>query len=395
MFRTRGTQVGTHHERWSGLTERKASAVVFRNLAMPSRCVAAHDRRLVPHVCLPVGLGWSWDAAEPGSRLPESQPQLLINTSLARNPQRSASSSECPRCSMQTLRQEMVSPDQRSIAWLRGETYQSSAIGSIPQAFQDPARAVAAGAIVILSKQLWLASPTRANETMTSSSNSRELDTRSADYVVNALRAIVGPVPIVGPLFSELAGVVVPNQRMERIAKFAQELERRLRDLEAAEGITNRLGNDEFTDLLEEGIRQASRSLSDERRQYLVSLIVNGLSRENIEYAESRHLLRALDEMSDVEVVWLRYYREPTLGGDEAFREQHENVLAPAVHRSARLRMHGTRQHCRGATKITCVNSGCWNEGIESTRDPSCRSSIHEECRRLRDTPSPLSAVFS
>ena len=166
---------------------------------------------------------------------------------------------------------------------------------------------------------------------MTTTSDSRELDTTSVDYVVNALRAIVGPLPIVGPLVSELAGVVVPNQRMERIAKFARELERRLRDLEAADRITNRLANDHFADLLEEGIRQASRSLSDERRQYLASLIVNGLSRENIEYAESRHLLRALDEMSDVEVVWLRSYRETTMGGDKEFREQHENILVPAV----------------------------------------------------------------
>ena len=35
--------------------------------------------------------------------------------------------------------------------------------------------------------------------------------------------------------------------------------------------------------------------------------------------------------MSDVEVVWLRFYLDPTFDGDEAFREKHENVLAPAV----------------------------------------------------------------
>ena len=166
---------------------------------------------------------------------------------------------------------------------------------------------------------------------MTTDSDSRELHTTSVDYVVNALRAIVGPLPIVGPLFSELAGVVVPNQRIERIAKFASELERRLRSLEAANAITGRLQSDHFADLLEEGVRQASRSLSDERRQYLAALIVNGLSTQDIEYSESRHLLRALDQMSDVEVVWLRFYREPTIGGDEEFRKRHESILAPAI----------------------------------------------------------------
>ena len=162
-------------------------------------------------------------------------------------------------------------------------------------------------------------------------SDSKELDTTSADYVATAIRAAVGAVPIVGPLFSELASVVVPNQRTERIAKFAGELDRRLRAVESADGITDRLGNEHFADLLEEGVRQAARSLSDDRRQYLAALIVNGLSTENIEYAESRHLLRTLNEVSDVEIVWLRFYREPTLDGDGKFRRRHENVLAPAT----------------------------------------------------------------
>ena len=100
---------------------------------------------------------------------------------------------------------------------------------------------------------------------------------------------------------------------------------------ESAVGITDRLENEHFADLLEEGARQAARSLSDDRRQYLAALIVNGLPTQKIEYAESRHLLRTLNEVSDVEIVWLRFYREPTLGGDGEFRKRHENVLAPAT----------------------------------------------------------------
>ena len=157
-------------------------------------------------------------------------------------------------------------------------------------------------------------------------SDSRKLDKRPADCFATALRAITGSVPIVGPLCSELAGVVVPNQRMERIAKFAEELDRRLRVLEAAHGITDRLGNEHFADLLEEGIRQAARSLSDDRRQYLAALVVNGLTTQDIEYSESRHLLRMLNELSDVEIVWLRSY----FVGTWEFSERHENVLAPA-----------------------------------------------------------------
>ena len=93
--------------------------------------------------------------------------------------------------------------------------------------------------------------------------------------------------------------------------------------------LESQLNNGEFTDLIEEGFRQAARSLSDERRQYIASLIINSLSSENISYAESRHLLRILDEVNDIEIIWLRSYREATMGDDKEFWETHRNVLEP------------------------------------------------------------------
>lgn len=157
------------------------------------------------------------------------------------------------------------------------------------------------------------------------------LDSRTVDYVLSAAKAAVGPIPIVGPLISELAGVVVPNQRVERIAKFIVELERRVRDLEHPKKIRDQLRDESFTDLLEESLRQTARSLSDERREYIASVICNALSSERIRYVESRHLLRILDQINDIEIIWLRAYREPTLGGDEDFRRKHAKVLDPAM----------------------------------------------------------------
>ena len=93
--------------------------------------------------------------------------------------------------------------------------------------------------------------------------------------------------------------------------------------------LESQLNNGEFTDLIEEGFRQAARSLSAERRQYIASIITNSLSSENISYTESRHLLRILDEVNDIEIIWLRSYRDPTMGGDEEFWETHRNVLEP------------------------------------------------------------------
>ena len=165
---------------------------------------------------------------------------------------------------------------------------------------------------------------------MTEAPATPALDNRAVDYVLNAARAAVGPIPIVGPLVSELVGVVIPNQRLDRIAKFLVELERRISSLETPDRISDQLGDESFTDLLEEGFRQSARSLSDERRQYIASLICSSLSAGSVEYVASRHLLRILDQLNDIEIIWLRYHREPTIGGDEDFRETHAEILRPA-----------------------------------------------------------------
>ena len=41
--------------------------------------------------------------------------------------------------------------------------------------------------------------------------------------------------------------------------------------------------------------------------------------------------MRILDEINDIEVIWLRYYGEPTMGGDEDFQKRQAEVLRPAV----------------------------------------------------------------
>jgi hypothetical protein len=41
--------------------------------------------------------------------------------------------------------------------------------------------------------------------------------------------------------------------------------------------------------------------------------------------------MRILGELSDVEILWLRYLLVPTIGGDEEFRELHKDVFEPVA----------------------------------------------------------------
>jgi len=164
--------------------------------------------------------------------------------------------------------------------------------------------------------------------TMPVDSERTSLTPTTVDYVASAVKAALGTIPFAGSLFAELAGVVIPNQRIDRITKFAGELEARLGSLEQ-NFVGTQLKDEGFSDLLEEGLRQAARSLSDERRQYIATLITNSLSSDDIEYQESKHLLRILGELNDVEIIWLRFYREPIMGGDQEFRTRHKDVIKP------------------------------------------------------------------
>jgi hypothetical protein len=152
------------------------------------------------------------------------------------------------------------------------------------------------------------------------------LNTQKSDIIALFARAGLGAVPFVGSVFAEVAGAIIPNQRIDRIVKFAEKLESKLSDTQKV-ALRSQLSDEEFVDILEEGMIQASKSTSDDRREYLALLIANGLSDKAIEYGETRRLLTILGDLSDAEIISLRYHLVRTIGGDEEFREKHKKFL--------------------------------------------------------------------
>ncbi len=155
-----------------------------------------------------------------------------------------------------------------------------------------------------------------------------ELQGNTIDYVTAGAKAALSVVPFAGSLLAEIAGSIIPKQRVDRIADFASKLEARINHLERGR-VSEAIINEEFTDLTEEALRQASRATTPERREYLANLLASSLSPEAISYSETKHLMRLLGELNDVEVIWLRFFAVPTIGGDKEFRELHANVLEP------------------------------------------------------------------
>ena len=159
----------------------------------------------------------------------------------------------------------------------------------------------------------------------------KDLTSNNKNDLINAAgKSIVGIVPFVGPLLSELVNTLIPNQRIDRLSKYVIELEYRLSNAEE-ELIKEKIKNEEYLSLIEEGYIHASRAITDDRRSYIASIVSNGLTDESIEANNSKYLLNLLSELNDSEVIWLRSYLHPTLGGDEEYREKHSNILKPAV----------------------------------------------------------------
>jgi hypothetical protein len=83
--------------------------------------------------------------------------------------------------------------------------------------------------------------------------------------------------------------------------------------------------------MVEEGSHQAARSTTDERRAHIANVIAGSLQSEDISFIESKHLLRLVGEINDIEVIWLRSYLGPMMKQDAEFRVKHQHLLAPQM----------------------------------------------------------------
>ncbi len=146
-----------------------------------------------------------------------------------------------------------------------------------------------------------------------------------SDFAAAVVRAPTGAAPLFGPLIAEILTVAIPQQKMDRVVTFVTLLDDKLSYVRD-DLIKLRVKIEEFADLLEDAIGQASRSLSDERKSQIASLLKNSVSRDELKHSEHKKLLGQLNELSDVEILWLKHY---SLYPDEqgAFWDQHSDAL--------------------------------------------------------------------
>lgn len=156
---------------------------------------------------------------------------------------------------------------------------------------------------------------------------SGDLKTKREDVAAAIVRGILGAAPVFGPMLSEAITATIPNQKIDRIIAFVKELDDRLSYVEG-DAVKLRIKDEEFTDLLDDALLQASRAMSPERRGYLAALLVNSITNEQLSHIEEKKLLSLLGELNDAEILTLKFY---SLRSNEkrAFAALHEDLFKP------------------------------------------------------------------
>ncbi|WP_455181544.1 hypothetical protein [Azospirillum palustre] len=147
------------------------------------------------------------------------------------------------------------------------------------------------------------------------------------DRSLGLVKGAVGLVPVAGGILAELVGVVIPNQRLDRLEDYVRRLNDRLSDVDADEA-QQRLSEPEAVDLFEDGATQAVRALSEERKEYIANIVGIGLKGEDKDRIEAKRVLAILREIDDDQVIILFSYMHENYYSDE-FRERHSTILDP------------------------------------------------------------------
>jgi len=91
-------------------------------------------------------------------------------------------------------------------------------------------------------------------------------------------------------------GAIIPNQRIDRIESFLKILESKI-PAENRDEIEGKIKKSEYIDLFEDGFLQVSRALSEERKEYIASLMKNSLSDQELMHSDYKRLLSILGQV--------------------------------------------------------------------------------------------------
>lgn len=172
---------------------------------------------------------------------------------------------------------------------------------------------------------------TKGDEEIDLNPNTRDRIRSWLSPIIKTISKLQGLEPW-GSLMTETVLNIIPDQRQERLKSLIDVLNIRTKHLaEDFAELKQRLQSAEGTDLLEDALDQASRALSNERLEYIASILINGLTEDELEHAGKKRLLSLLGQLSDPEIIILRFHSILSIAEQRKFAEAHKELLMPAL----------------------------------------------------------------
>ena len=198
-----------------------------------------------------------------------------------------------------------------------------------------------------------------------------ELEPNTRDRLVSIAKGTAGALPFVGTMIGETLDSVIPNLRIERVVSFLKAIDERVGDIEGKlVNFEKNIKTEEGLDIFEEGFIQASRAVSEERKQRLAHLVAKTLSSDELKYAESRKILNLYNELTDPEIIWLIYYSlNPVMGAGphSNWIEQHPDILMPISRESRAPQEQREKAALQDSYKLTLSRLGLTTEKGRTT----------------------------
>ena len=156
----------------------------------------------------------------------------------------------------------------------------------------------------------------------------------SQEFALAFTKGLVSTIPVIGGLTAEILTFVIPNQRQERIEKLLNILASRVFNISEQE-LEKKFQSTDFIDIFEDVLLQSIRATSQERLEYLASVLEKGLKSEDFNHFQTKRLLEILSNINDIEVILLQYYSFSDIimdsrGDNEKkniFRQKHKNIF--------------------------------------------------------------------
>jgi len=138
---------------------------------------------------------------------------------------------------------------------------------------------------------------------MTEENQHPPLGDTSTSKMLRIGASAAGALPFAGSIIQTVLTEAIPNVRLQRAESYIRHLQDQVDEIK----LKIVLEKPEGLDLFEEGLMQSVRAFSDDRKKYIMSLVVDGLN-EKHKYSKIQYYLRLLQQLGDDDIA--RLYEE-------------------------------------------------------------------------------------